>query len=74
MSQRPLRLSFHQGLVCGVCGGIAVRLGWQPWIVRVLYVAASILSAAFPCLLVYAILYLLMPGPESIGKLDATSQ
>ena len=45
----------------GVCGGLAEWLGWDPTLVRVLYVLVSIGSAAFPGLLVYVILWILMP-------------
>jgi phage shock protein PspC (stress-responsive transcriptional regulator) len=45
----------------GVCGGIAEWLGWDPTVVRVLYVVISILSAAFPGIIVYVLLWLLMP-------------
>jgi phage shock protein PspC (stress-responsive transcriptional regulator) len=47
--------------VAGVCGGFADWLGWDPTLVRVLYVAVSICSAAFPGILVYLVLWLLMP-------------
>jgi phage shock protein PspC (stress-responsive transcriptional regulator) len=45
----------------GVCGGIAEWLGWDPTLVRVLFVIVSILSAAFPGILVYLLLWVLMP-------------
>ncbi len=45
----------------GVCGGIAQWLGWGATEVRVLYVVLSIVSAAFPGILVYLILWLVMP-------------
>jgi phage shock protein C len=48
-------------MIAGVCGGIAENLGWDPTLVRVLYVVASIFSAAFPGILVYIILWILMP-------------
>lgn len=48
-------------IIAGVCGGIAQHLGWDSTLVRVLYVVVSVLSAAFPGLLVYVILWLLMP-------------
>ena len=48
-------------LIAGVCGGIANSLGWRPTSVRILYVLVSILSAAFPGILVYIILWILMP-------------
>jgi phage shock protein PspC (stress-responsive transcriptional regulator) len=48
----------------GVCGGIAEYLGWDAAKVRLLYVLISILSAAFPGLLVYAILWFAMPKKD----------
>lgn len=48
-------------MIAGVCGGIAEWLGWNPTLVRVLYVAVSLLSAAFPGILVYVVLWILMP-------------
>lgn len=51
-------------MIAGVCGGLAQRLGWSPGRFRIAYVALSICSAAFPGLLVYAVLWLVMPPPE----------
>ena len=45
----------------GVCGGIANFLGWDPTTVRVLYVIVSFTSVAFPGLLAYIILWIIMP-------------
>lgn len=53
-------------MIAGVCGGIAEWLGWDPTIVRVLYVIVSIFSVAFPGILVYIILWVIMPPPDSI--------
>ena len=44
-----------------MCGGIAEWLGWDPTVVRVLFILVSILSVAFPGILVYAILWLVVP-------------
>ena len=55
------RLVRKNGLIAGVCGGIADSFGWDPTLVRVLYVAISVLSAAVPGLLIYVILWLLIP-------------
>lgn len=46
----------------GVCGGIAKWLGWDSTYVRVIYVVVSILSAAFPGLLVYLLLWIIVPA------------
>lgn len=57
----PLHRSQHDRLLGGVCGGIAHWLGWDPTLVRIIYVLVSILSAAFPGTLAYIILWILMP-------------
>jgi len=57
----PLRRSRRHRMIAGVCGGLAEWLGWDPTLVRVLYVVGSILSVAFPGLLVYVVLWLVMP-------------
>jgi len=49
----------------GPCGGIADWLDWSPTVVRVLYVLVSVLSAAFPGIIVYLILWILMPAPDA---------
>ena len=48
-------------MLAGVCGGIAEWLDWSPTTVRFLYVMVSILSAAFPGILIYLLLWFLMP-------------
>jgi phage shock protein PspC (stress-responsive transcriptional regulator) len=48
-------------MIAGVCGGIAEWLGWDPTLVRVLYVVLSIVSVAFPGILVYLLLWIIMP-------------
>lgn len=49
-------------LIAGVCAGIARYFGWSPTRVRIIYAVGSALSAAFPGILVYFVLWLLMPG------------
>jgi phage shock protein C len=61
----PLHRSTRNKVIAGVCGGIAETLGWDPTLVRILYVVLSIASAAFPGILVYIILWLVMPKAES---------
>jgi phage shock protein PspC (stress-responsive transcriptional regulator) len=58
----PLRRSSSDRMIAGVCGGIARWLGWDPTLVRVLYVVVSVLSAAFPGILVYLALWFVMPA------------
>ncbi|GAB6281375.1 MAG: hypothetical protein STSR0008_01140 [Ignavibacterium sp.] len=51
-------------IIAGVCGGIAEWLHLDPTLVRIGYVLLSILSAAFPGILVYIILWIVMPKEE----------
>lgn len=57
-----LRRAADDRMVAGVCAGIARFFGWSPTRVRVIYVAVSVLSAAFPGIIVYVVLWLLMPS------------
>ncbi len=59
---RPLSRSLNDRIIAGVMGGIAHRFGWNVTLVRVLFVLISIGSAAFPGILVYLILWLLIPN------------
>lgn len=61
----PLRRSQNHRIIAGVCGGIAEWLGWNVTLVRILYFVVSLLSAAFPGLLAYVILWALMPQAGS---------
>jgi phage shock protein C len=65
---RRLTRSRKHKMIAGVCGGIAEYLEVDTTVVRVVYVIASLLSAAFPGLLAYIILVFLMPLPDSPSK------
>ena len=51
-------------MIAGVCGGLARHLGWSADRVRVAYVLLSLLSVAFPGILVYLALWFLMPEED----------
>ena len=61
MTGKSLRRSRRHRMLAGVCGGLANWLGWDPTLVRVLYVVVSVCSAAFPGILVYLVLWIVMP-------------
>ena len=48
-------------MIAGVCGGMARHLGWSADRVRLIYVLLSVLSVAFPGIIVYLALWYLMP-------------
>jgi len=63
--RNPLRRSRRHRWIAGVCGGLAQWLGWDPMLVRVLYVVVSIVSVGFPGTIAYIILWIIMPEAES---------
>jgi phage shock protein PspC (stress-responsive transcriptional regulator) len=63
MSDAKLKRS-RDRMIAGVCGGIADWLGWKADKVRIVYVIVSILSVAFPGIIVYLLLWLVMPDAD----------
>ncbi|MDO8501806.1 MAG: PspC domain-containing protein [Gemmatimonadaceae bacterium] len=59
-----LRRSRSDKVIAGVIGGLARYFGFNPTLARVLYVILSVVSAAFPGILVYIILWVIMPEGE----------
>jgi phage shock protein C len=64
MQSRPLRRSYYNGLICGVCGGIAETIAWKPSVVRILFVLLSVVSGVAPGFLIDWAFYFVMPGPD----------
>jgi len=62
VAPRTLSRSLNDRMIAGVMGGIARRFGWSATLVRILFVLVSVASAAFPGILVYLILWLLIPN------------
>jgi phage shock protein C len=60
----PLRRSRSNRWIAGVVAGLANYFGMDVTLARVLYVLISIFSAAFPGILVYIILWILVPEEE----------
>lgn len=48
-------------MIAGVCSGLAEYFNVDPTLVRVGYACLSVFTAAFPGLLLYAIMALIMP-------------
>ena len=63
MEPKKLRRSNNK-MLAGVCAGIAEYFEIDPTMVRVLYVVLAVFSAAFPGILLYILLMLIMPNTE----------
>ena len=60
---RSLRRSRRHRVVAGVCGGLAEWRGWNPTLVRVVFVLIGALPV-FPGIVVYLVLWVLVPLGE----------
>lgn len=58
---KKLHRSRNHRMIAGVMGGIAEYFGWSPNLTRILFVIISNASAAVPGILVYLVLWLIMP-------------
>lgn len=58
--EKKLRRSKNQ-IVGGVCAGIANYFDWDFTLVRAIYAVLTIFTAAFPGVLLYLILWIVMP-------------
>ncbi len=64
LGAKPLRRSVFNRQIAGVCGGLGEYLELDPTAVRVGYVLLSIFSAGFPGIVIYLILWMLIPERE----------
>lgn len=57
-----LHRSQNHRMIAGVMGGIAEYLGWNATLVRLLFVIISTASVAVPGILIYIVLWIVMPN------------
>ena len=51
-------------MIAGVMGGIAERFGWNVTLLRIIFILVSCISAAFPGIVVYLVLWFLIPKQD----------
>lgn len=51
----------RNGMIAGVCGGIAEFFGLDPTIVRLAYAIVTLLSVAFPGIIIYILCWIIIP-------------
>lgn len=61
MQNKRLTRSKDRKVIGGVCAGLARYFGWEVDKMRLVYILLSVLSAAFPGVLIYLILWFVMP-------------
>jgi phage shock protein C len=60
----PLRRPRQGRMIAGVVAGLADRFGMERTLARVLYVVVSVVSVAFPGMLVYLLLWIIIPESD----------
>jgi len=60
----PLRRSRSNRMIAGVVAGLANYFGIDATLARVVFVGVSIISVAFPGIIVYVALWVLIPEEE----------
>lgn len=63
MTKRLFR-SKNDSMLAGICGGIAEYFDLDPTLIRLAFIVLSILSVGFPGLLVYIILWIVIPQKD----------
>ena len=71
-ARRVLRKSQDDYVFRGTLGGLAEYFGWSSFKVRLAFVLLTLSTAAFPGLLLYIILTIVMPEPvpEDVFRLE----
>ena len=64
MSTSGVTRDKQNAMIGGVCAGLARHFGWSVTGTRIAYVLASVISAAFPGVIVYLILWLVLPESD----------
>lgn len=59
--KKKLLRSRNDRMIAGVIGGLARYFGLDTTVLRIIYVLVSLFSAAFPGIIVYLILLVVMP-------------
>ncbi len=62
--RKPLRRSRTNRMVAGVVGGLAEYWSIDPTLARVGFFVLSVVSAAFPGILVYIVLWIIIPESD----------
>ncbi|MCX2745654.1 PspC domain-containing protein [Mangrovivirga sp. M17] len=67
-NDRELKRSSKDKMIAGVIGGLAEYFNMDVSLLRIIYVLVSLFSAAFPGLIVYIILWIIMPERQYYGN------
>lgn len=63
VERKPFRRSRNR-IIAGVCAGVAEWLDWRPEAGRILFMLLALMSIGVPALVIYLVLWTIMPPPE----------
>lgn len=71
LKKRKITRSYQDRWLVGVLSGLAHYFGWNVTVVRVLYIILMVITGIIPAVVLYLILFTIMPSdPEHPGLLD----
>lgn len=73
MSDKKLRRSRQQNMIAGVVGGLAEFFDLDVTVLRIIYALVSLFSGAFPGIIVYLILWVIMPLDDEDNRIVGQS-
>lgn len=71
---RQLHRSISDSKIAGVCGGVAEYLAADSTIVRLIWVAVTLLSGIVPGIVVYLVAWVIMPLAPAMEQPNAPAQ
>ncbi|MDR7253422.1 phage shock protein PspC (stress-responsive transcriptional regulator) [Nocardioides sp. BE266] len=72
LARQGLVRSTDRAIIGGVCAGVGRRLGLTPWVTRLLFIV-TLFAIPGSQILVYPLLWFLMPSEDSIEAATARS-
>lgn len=72
LARQGLVRSTDRAIIGGVCAGVGRRLGLTPWVTRLIFIV-TMFAIPGSQILVYPLLWFLMPSEDSIEAATGTS-
>lgn len=69
--KQPIRRSKHDAMLAGVCSGLAAWAGWDPSVVRVIAILATIFTGFVLGLVAYVALWVFLPSDTTVVHVAA---
>ena len=66
--KQPIRRSRHDSMVAGVCSGLAAWAGWDPSVVRVIYILVTVFTGFLLGFVAYAALWVFLPTELTVVR------